>query len=281
MTLPERDAGPLPMAGTATAAAAARCLNCGNAAPHRFCASCGQRAIGGRLTLRGLWDEFAQQFLALDRGLWFTAAELTLRPGDVIRRYLDGQRRRYVGPVSYLFFGTALLLLAMQLSFGDRDLEAIRKSATYMTEPGRRGAFMSPRQADAYARLMFEMTRNMTARTLGMAVPFALLLRRLFRRTGINLAEAGVFTLYAFAHTCVLYAPFEPLFAATDASMNARGVASMVAYVAVCTHAALGFFGRRLGSAVRVNVAFFGSYFLFLIPLGMAAVFYVVRTVPR
>jgi hypothetical protein len=256
--------------------------NCEAPPPRRGCAPCGQRATRGRLPLRGLWGEFAQQFLALDRGLWFTVVQLTIRPGDVIRRYLAGQRRRFVGPVSYLFFATALLLVVTQLLLGDRDVERYRASVSYMTEPGRREALMSPRQADAYARLMYELSQYMTAMTVAMAVPFSVALWRVFRRAGINLAESAVFALYAFGHACVLYVPLEVISATlTGGAIGGRAILSMLVYLVVCVHAAFGLFGPSVRTVVRVSAAFAMSYLAFAIPLGYGVVAYIVRTVPR
>ena len=40
---------------------------------------------------------------------------MTRDPGGFARRYIDGQRRRYVSPPTYLFFGAALTLLTFPL----------------------------------------------------------------------------------------------------------------------------------------------------------------------
>jgi hypothetical protein len=87
------------------------CTNCGASRAGEFCAGCGQRVVD-RLTVRGIVQQIAHDVLNLDRGLLFTALELTRRPGDAIRDYVDGKRVRYTGPVKYFILTLAVTTFA-------------------------------------------------------------------------------------------------------------------------------------------------------------------------
>ncbi len=246
------------------------CLNCGTEFVGPHCHACGQREAG-RITMRGVGSEFANQFVALDRGLWYTVVQLTRNPGDVIRRYLAGQRRRYVGPAAYLLYATAVLLLASR-GLAKLELEGLRASARRLT----RGAnpLLTPEQAEAFAGVMHAVSGQMTYSTLALAVPFALLLRLLFRKSGVNLAECAVFTLYVLGHACVYYLAFIPYLLLGPRGTEPMMWATIAVYTFTCLHAALGFFGATAGTAVRALAALVLSYLAFAVALIYGALGY-------
>jgi len=253
-----------------TPGGAVPCLNCGTELVGPHCHACGQRQAG-RLTLRGLGSEFAHQFLALDRGLWYTVVQLTRDPGDVIRRYLAGQRRRYVGPAAYMLYATAILLLAGR-GLAQMELEGLRSSARSLT----RGAdpLLSREQAEAFVGVVHAVSGQMTYSTLVLSVPFAVLLRMLFRKSGVNLAECAVFTLYVLGHACVLYLALIPFLLLNASGTEPLMWATIGVYTVSCLRAALGFFGARVGTAVRALVALVLSYSLFALALIYGALGY-------
>jgi len=55
----------------------------------------------------------------LNRGLWRTIRDLTLKPGATIRAYLDGDTKKYYSPVKYLAVVAALLYLLLSFDTGD------------------------------------------------------------------------------------------------------------------------------------------------------------------
>lgn len=91
------------------------CLNCGADRLGAYCHNCGQHHLDDRLTLRVVWREFAERFLKLERGLFATTKAALLDPGGLARRYVEGQRRRFVNPISFLLIGSALAVLALPL----------------------------------------------------------------------------------------------------------------------------------------------------------------------
>ncbi len=70
-------------------------------------------------------------------------------PGEVVACYLRGQRRSYLGPVAYLFFGAALMLLVYPLY--ESDIARAAYSRTSSKAAGNH-PLLSPDQVAAYTR---------------------------------------------------------------------------------------------------------------------------------
>ncbi|MCU0728494.1 MAG: DUF3667 domain-containing protein [Sphingopyxis sp.] len=88
-----------------------RCLNCGTfLADERFCPQCGQprhihRSVGA------FWHDLLHSVLHFEGKLWRTLPMLFFRPGELTRRYINGERARYFSPL-------ALFLFAVFFTFG-------------------------------------------------------------------------------------------------------------------------------------------------------------------
>lgn len=89
------------------------CLNCGAPLTGRFCAACGQRRAAPLDAPRVLRDGLGQ-LLDVDNPWWTTLRELTLRPGPTIKRYVAGERKRFVNPIVYLLTAATLFLLVIE-----------------------------------------------------------------------------------------------------------------------------------------------------------------------
>lgn len=66
--------------------------------------------VAPRITTRYIWNEILRT-LSWEKGFFFTAKELLLRPGTTIRAYLQGERKRYSNPLRFLVFVTAAVTL--------------------------------------------------------------------------------------------------------------------------------------------------------------------------
>ena len=86
------------------------CKNCrfSLAPDENYCPKCGARVIRNRLTLKNILEDIYEQHLNLDNRLFLTIAHLFTRPGEVVTGFLQGLRKRYLNPVSYL--GLAITL---------------------------------------------------------------------------------------------------------------------------------------------------------------------------
>jgi hypothetical protein len=79
------------------------CLNCGTPLTGPYCAACGQKAHVHR-SVRGFLQDFLQGMLNFEGKIWRTLPMLVWRPGEMTKRYIAGERARFISPVAlYLF----------------------------------------------------------------------------------------------------------------------------------------------------------------------------------
>jgi hypothetical protein len=87
------------------------CLNCGTPLAGEFCHSCGQKAHIHR-TLAAFWHDLLHSVMHFDGKLWRTLPLLAWHPGQLTRRYIHGERARFVSPMA-LFLFTVFLMFAV------------------------------------------------------------------------------------------------------------------------------------------------------------------------
>lgn len=80
------------------------CMNCGTSLTGNFCFECGQKASTKRLSYRAVLSALSENLLGLESRLLHTLIDLTIRPGVLIRDYVNGSRIPYINPFRlYLF----------------------------------------------------------------------------------------------------------------------------------------------------------------------------------
>lgn len=85
-----------------------RCLNCGTALIGEHCHACGQSAHVHR-TAGAIGHEIAHGVFHFDGKMWRTLPMLVARPGELTRRYIAGERARFVSPLAIFLFSVFLL----------------------------------------------------------------------------------------------------------------------------------------------------------------------------
>ena len=88
---------------SAPAGHGASCANCGASLVGSFCHACGQRSHLHR-SLAHLGEEVLHGILHFDAKAWRTLPLLIAKPGQLTRRYIDGQRTRFVSPLALFLF---------------------------------------------------------------------------------------------------------------------------------------------------------------------------------
>jgi len=91
------------------------CLNCGTPLDGHFCKQCGQAAHLHR-TLGAFLHDLAHGVLHLDGKTWRTLPMLAWRPGELTRRYIAGERARYVSPMAIFLFSVFFMFAVFQLA---------------------------------------------------------------------------------------------------------------------------------------------------------------------
>lgn len=91
------------------------CKNCGNQFDHKFCPNCGQKASVKKLEMKSLLQELPHAVWHLDRGFLYNCIELFKRPGYSIKDYLEGKRKRFYHPLSFMLIILGTMYVLMQL----------------------------------------------------------------------------------------------------------------------------------------------------------------------
>ena len=80
-----------------------KCRNCGSVLTGAYCSTCGQPAHLHR-SLASLGHDILHGVFHFEGKIWRTIPELLLHPGRLTRRYIDGERAKFVSPMAlYLF----------------------------------------------------------------------------------------------------------------------------------------------------------------------------------
>ncbi|GAA3805014.1 DUF3667 domain-containing protein [Qipengyuania pelagi] len=92
------------------------CLNCGTALQRPHCHQCGQAAHLHR-TLGAFMHDLLHGALHFEGKTWKTLPMLVAKPGELTRRYIEGERARFVSPMA-LFLFTIFLMFAIFQAIG-------------------------------------------------------------------------------------------------------------------------------------------------------------------
>jgi hypothetical protein len=92
-----------PEAGEGGAATSAVCLNCGAVLTSPFCGQCGQSSRTHR-SLHTFGHDFFHSIFHFDGKIWRTLPMLFFKPGALTRRYVHGERAKFVSPLALFLF---------------------------------------------------------------------------------------------------------------------------------------------------------------------------------
>lgn len=122
-----------PRHGGGGAHTGARCLNCGTGLAGPHCHHCGQKADVHR-SFGAIGHDLVHAIFHFEGKIWNTLPLLAWRPGDLTRRYIHGERARFISPLALFLFAVFLTyaVLAMVGSGGGVG-EGIAKAAAEQT----------------------------------------------------------------------------------------------------------------------------------------------------
>lgn len=90
------------------------CLNCGTTLTGPYCHRCGQAGHVHR-TIGAIWHEILHGVVHFEGKLWNTLPMLCLRPGELTRRYIHGERARFVSPMAMFLFSVFTMFAVLQI----------------------------------------------------------------------------------------------------------------------------------------------------------------------
>ena len=135
----------------------ASCLNCDTPLVGPHCHRCGQQAHLHR-TIGAFMHDLLHGALHFDGKTWRTLPKLALKPGELTRRYIDGERARFVSPMA-LF---QMIGLTPPTDISTRDgiraqIEDVRTNLTDERDALRRQVESAPAGSPTRAALQSEL----------------------------------------------------------------------------------------------------------------------------
>lgn len=103
------------------------CLDCGAKLVGPHCSECGQKAHLHR-TIAGWWHDFQHSVLHLDGSFWRTLPMLALRPGELTRRYIEGERTKFISPLALFLFTVFLMFAVLTVLGASTDSSELARS---------------------------------------------------------------------------------------------------------------------------------------------------------
>ena len=91
------------------------CLNCGTKLSGAYCFACGQKAHVHR-SVRGFFQDFIAGLFNFEGKIWRTLPMLAWCPGLMTRRYIAGERARFISPVALYLFTVFAMFAVLNLT---------------------------------------------------------------------------------------------------------------------------------------------------------------------
>lgn len=205
------------------------CADCGRAIDgpaQKFCPACGQATPAHRIDWHFMLHEFEHSVLHMDRGILYSIKELMLRPGRLMRDYLEGRRARQAKPFLLLMVTAAAVVFLGKMLLGGNVVDTLVDAGDLSAADADAQAVQAA-MLQAHATVQQWMNRNFAVATLLLIPLEALVFMLAFLGTGrLNYPEWLVVTAFLTVQTLVLWGlaiPFQPWF--PQAPMIMFGVA--------------------------------------------------------
>ena len=176
------------------------CKNCGHTVEGHFCSHCGQKTDVRRITAANFFQEVSASVFQVDKGLFYTLRELTVRPGPGLREFLDGKRKRYFKPIAYLLTLSSVYFLITRINNQNTLVEDILTG--WMTGATGQGSDV------VIPDIALWLVRNYAYSALLLLPVFSFASYLAFLRFGHTYLEHVVINSYITGHQAIIYSLF-------------------------------------------------------------------------
>ena len=187
------------------------CANCDLAIAgpvQKFCPACGQPTPAHRIDWHFLGHELEHSVLHMDRGILYSLKELMLRPGHLMRDYINGRRGNQVKPLLLIMIMSAVVVVLTRYMTGAGVMDAaVMAGAAGATETGA-GAPLDPALLAKASKAAADLMNQYFAAFTLLLLPLeAAAFRLAFHRVGnLNYPEWLVITALLTVQTFVFWA---------------------------------------------------------------------------
>lgn len=165
------------------------CKNCSNTlrTDYSYCPDCGAKVIRNRITVKNLWFDIVDRYFNIDNTFLKTFFHLFTKPEIVIEGYLNGIRRKYLNPISYLGISITLSGFIVFLIKKKQELVDFDVFNTGVTSVAQERLLD---QIFDYQSLLFILYIPIMAMSAWLC----------FQKKGYNFSERVVIFMYTLAH---------------------------------------------------------------------------------
>ncbi len=176
------------------------CINCGLEVTGRFCSQCGQGNPPRRITFGHMFEDFQASMFGFDGMLLRTLKDLTIHPGKVAERFIEGNRVLYYKPISYFLLVITVMLLISSL-LGIDYIDYLKASTANSVDEDPNTANF---QNTIRNRIFEPISENLRLFTF-LYIPVQAFFSRylFFRKSGYNFVEHCVLPFYMWGHLYV------------------------------------------------------------------------------
>jgi len=246
------------------------CKNCGTPVTLHFCANCGQKASIGRITIGGLIRDLPHAIFHVDRGFFFNLLNLFKQPGKAITDYLDGKRKPFFHPASYLLIALVLNYLVVKIT----NLHFYDEGELSDMDPLQAQAL---RDYDAMQWWFLEHTYIYILIAIPASTIFMFGLLKLLKQH-FNIAESAVIVLFVISQGVLLQTTLYALFGWVDSGPFLRGL-EMVNMTFLISYAAWAIYhllSHERNKAIQVLLAVIGGVGLAVVWIASAYIPYLI-----
>ena len=166
------------------------CKNCNKNISGNFCSDCGFPKENKRIDRQYITEEISN-VLNFDKGIFYTIKELFIRPGDTVKKFVDGDRKRIVKPIIFLIICSLIYTIGQQfLSY----------------EAGYIKYNIEDRDSTPIMVQLFEwFSKNYGYANIIMAVFIAMWIKLFFKKYNYNFYEIYILLCYIMGISVLIY----------------------------------------------------------------------------
>ena len=265
-----------------------KCLNCKHPLEKgdNYCPNCGQ-PNRARLTFKHLFHELGANIFAWDSRLFRTIKPLLIKPGMLARRYVQGERKRFVNPLRLFIFTNIIFFFVIsnigggesddyisteniKLSLGDEEFEYSRDSIARVIENDQLDSLPEVKEIEnsierqTLKQLLYVQTypdkyekklwKNYTVLTFILVFALGLILRIVFYPRGLRTIEHLVFSLYFHCFLFILIMLNEILSGIWSAAADWFAIATLITGFFYFTNGTRQFLELKWGRSIAFSL---------------------------
>ena len=244
------------------------CKNCGAPVEQKYCPQCGQHAGTKRISLGALIKDLPHAIFHVDRGMVYNFIQLLKRPGPAICDYLDGKRKPFFHPASYLVISLVINYLIVRIT----NLHFYDELELQSMDPASAKAIVD---YDAMQWWFLEHTYIYILLAIPLSTLFLYLVFRLGRQS-YNIAETAVTILFTISQGVYIQSILYLLFGWVDSgpflrTLETINVAILILYASHVINQMLQTFPNRI---LRLVLGLIGGAGLAVIWVASALMLY-------